>query len=564
MHHDDVQMAIEAAHPLMKLNADSRTSAAEFNSGVFIGLIVIAAVATALALVGWLTGIRFLTSIRTGYFPMPPSTAVALLLTAGCVLITVYWPNHRPLRAISRATNTVLMLLTFIIIVEAFLEVAPGIEERIFGLKGTLNGIPMGRMSPIAAMSLFVLNLAMVLFHLNKINESVRRSMAAILSLAILLLGSITTLGYFYGTPLLYGGSTRPVAPTAGFALALLGAALMAGAGNQTWPLRIFVGPAVRAQMLRSTLPIIVALIVIDGWIEAVGIDEFDINPVVVAALSALFFVALAAALVTRSAVKVGGAVDAANARRDEAEARMIQLNHELERSNAELEQFAYVASHDLQEPLRMVSSYMQLLEKRYAGQLNDDAREFIGFAVDGSRRMQLMIADLLLLSRVSSKANPFSRVDSGKTLELALENLALAISESGALVTYDTLPVVRGDAIQLTQLFQNLVGNAIKFRRDEAPRIHVVAERKAAEWVLSVRDNGIGFEEAYADKIFLIFQRIHGRNEYEGSGLGLALCKKIVERHGGHIWAESEPGRGSIFYFTIPAWEEEDGKQQG
>lgn len=540
----------------------SSTEAAEANLRIFLALMGLAAAMGILALAGWITGFRFLTSIRSAYFPMPPSTAIGLLLTAGAMTVAVYWPENRAIRATARMVSAVLMILAFIIITEAFRDFAPGIEERLFGLKGELNGIPIGRMSPIAAVIFFSLNLAVLTFRFNGLRVRTSRGISAVISLAVLLVGSITTLGYLYGTPLLYGGGTRPVAPTAGFALALLGAAMIAAAGNDAWPLKFFVGQGVRARMLRSTLPIIVALIVIDGWVEAVGIVEFEVNPVLVSALSALFFVALAAALIARSAQKIGGAVDEANARRDQAEELMLTLNRELERSNAELEQFAYVASHDLQEPLRMVSSYMQLLENRYSERLDQDAKDFIGFAVDGSRRMQMMIRDLLLLSRVSTKAKPFIPVESSLSLDLALENLSLSIEENDAVITHDPMPKLMADPSQLIQLFQNLIGNAIKFHGEKEPRIHVAAERNAENWVFSVSDNGIGFDETYADRIFVIFQRLHGRNEYEGSGLGLALCKKIVERHGGHIWAESTPGRGSVFYFTMPAREEEDGAQ--
>ncbi|MFA6002066.1 MAG: ATP-binding protein [Thermoleophilia bacterium] len=547
----------------MKTTTDKPESdTAEFNPRVFAVLIAVAVAIGVLTLTGWVTGSRFLTSIRDEYFPMPPSTAVGLLLTGGSMMVTVLWPKNPVIRTISRLINIGLMVLATIIILEAVTEVAPGMEERLFGLKGELNGIPLGRMSPIAAVLFFLLNLALLVFHGSRRYESWCRNIAVELSLAVLLTGSVTTLGYLYGTPLLYGGDIRPVAPTAGLALALLGASLISGAGNSAWPLSYFVGDTVRARMLRSIFPIIIGLIFVDGWIESVAIVEFDINPVLVSALSATFFLALSALLIARSALKIGGAVDQANARRDRAEERMQKLNRELERSNAELEQFAYVASHDLQEPLRMVSSYMQLIEKRYSDQLDADAREFIGFAVDGSSRMQIMIRDLLVLSRVSTRGKPFTRTDSGQALDLALANLAVAIRESGADVTYDDLPELKADPTQLMQLFQNLVGNAIKFHGEEPPRIHISSVINNSEWVISISDNGIGFEEGYAEKIFVIFQRLHGRNDYEGSGLGLALCKKIVERHGGRIWAESEPGRGSVFYFTIPLKGEEDGTQ--
>ncbi|HMX89879.1 MAG TPA: ATP-binding protein [Nitrospira sp.] len=225
----------------------------------------------------------------------------------------------------------------------------------------------------------------------------------------------------------------------------------------------------------------------------------------------------------------------------------------ELGRSNADLQQFAYVASHDLQEPLRMVSSYTQLLAKRYRGQLDADADEFIAYAVDGATRMQKLIQDLLAYSRVSTGSQPFEPTPMGAVLSYAMDNLLSAIKESQAVITHDRLPTVRGDAKQLAQLFQNLLSNAIKFHGDQPPRIHISAQRREDEWLFSVRDEGIGIDPQFAGRIFVIFQRLHTRAEYPGTGIGLAICKKIVERHGGRMWVESETGKGATFWFSIP-----------
>jgi PAS domain S-box-containing protein len=231
---------------------------------------------------------------------------------------------------------------------------------------------------------------------------------------------------------------------------------------------------------------------------------------------------------------------------------RETQQRQELLRSNAELEQFAYVASHDLQEPLRMVTSYLQLLERRYKNQLDTDADEFIDYAVDGAIRMQALINDLLSLSRVSTRGQPFEQIDSTISLKRAIANLQFVIEESQAVVVYDRLPQVMADLTQLTQVFQNLITNAIKFQGQSPANISVKVERSDQNWLFSVCDNGIGIEAQYHDRIFVIFQRLHSRGQYPGTGIGLAICKKIVERHGGQIWVESS-GPGSTFYFTLP-----------
>ncbi len=240
---------------------------------------------------------------------------------------------------------------------------------------------------------------------------------------------------------------------------------------------------------------------------------------------------------------------------RQRAEKKLEHYATELERSNRELEQFAYIASHDLQEPLRMVTSYLQLLERRYKDKLDQDADDFITYAVDGATRMRMLINDLLTYSRVSTHAKPFEPTDCSEVLNHALSNLSIAIEESEATITCDDLPTVEVDATQLTQVFQNLISNAIKFHKPDAPPcIHISAERQEDTWRFSVRDNGIGIAPEHSERIFLIFQRLHTREEYPGTGIGLAVCKKIAERHGGRIWVTSKPGAGSTFYFTVPA----------
>lgn len=238
---------------------------------------------------------------------------------------------------------------------------------------------------------------------------------------------------------------------------------------------------------------------------------------------------------------------------RKRTEAALALRSDELARSNAELEQFAYVASHDLQEPLRMVGSFVQLLERRYKDVLDAKGREHIGYAVDGARRMQMLIQDLLAFSRVGTQGKDFTPTNFNSVVRSVLNNLREAIGESGAKVVCDPLPTLPADDTQIGQLFQNLISNAVKFRGERSPTIQITAEPSDAHWKFAVKDNGIGIDQRHSERIFLIFQRLHNRREYVGTGIGLAICKKIVDRHGGRIWVESEPGEGSTFLFTLP-----------
>lgn len=235
------------------------------------------------------------------------------------------------------------------------------------------------------------------------------------------------------------------------------------------------------------------------------------------------------------------------------AEERLAEQARELARSNSELQEFAYVASHDLQEPLRAVAGCVEIIRRRYQGKLDARADEVITHAVEGATRMQNLINDLLAYSRIGSRDHRLEPTDCQAILDAVLANLEVPISESGAVVTRDELPTIYADPGQLIQLFQNLISNAIKFRSDRKPEIHVSAKKQNREWIFAVSDNGIGIAPDYFERIFRIFQRLHARNEYPGTGIGLAICKRVVERHGGRIWVESEPGHGTIFYFTFP-----------
>ncbi len=256
--------------------------------------------------------------------------------------------------------------------------------------------------------------------------------------------------------------------------------------------------------------------------------------------------------VLTQIGIQLGRAVE-----RAQSQDQLARRAEDLARSNADLEQFAYVASHDLQEPLRMVSSYMQLLSERYEAELDETGQRYIHYAVDGASRMQSLVRDLLSFSRVGSRGLEKVPTDLNRVVGQTLNNFEVAIKECGAVVTSDDLPAVNGDPGQLTQLFQNLIGNAIKFHGATQPEVRISAERRSDEWLFSVADNGVGFDAKYAERVFVIFKRLHSREEYPGTGIGLAICKKIVERHGGRIWADSEIGQGTTIFFTLPQSEE-------
>ena len=254
-------------------------------------------------------------------------------------------------------------------------------------------------------------------------------------------------------------------------------------------------------------------------------------------------------------ALALGVATRSLMSSRSEALKLAEAMTGDLKRSNADLQQFAYVASHDLREPLRNVSSYLQLLERQYGDRLDETGHEFIGFAVEGAKRMDALIRDLLRYSRIETLGEAFTRVDSEAVVQEALDNLKTTIEDASGIITYSDLPTVVADPSQLLQLFQNLIGNALKYHHaDRPPEIRIQANSSETGTTFSLTDNGIGLEAEYAERIFIIFQRLHGRDEYEGTGIGLAVCKRIVERHGGRIWVESEPGMGSTFYFTLPS----------
>lgn len=297
----------------------------------------------------------------------------------------------------------------------------------------------------------------------------------------------------------------------------------------------------------------------------AVGAVDYIVKPIVpeillskVKVFIQLFQQANTLKKVNEELINTNTALQAEIIERLETERQLQQLTNELKVSNQELEKFAYIASHDLQEPLRTVTSYTQLLAERYQDQLDKKANEYIGYIVNSATHMHQLIKDLLTYSRLGRNELNLKLTDCNLIIHNILVDLKLAIDENSANITWDTLPTIIVDSVKITQLFENLIGNALKYHGQEPPEIHISAIYQENQWLFSIRDNGIGIENQYSEQIFVIFQRLHNAQEYSGTGIGLALCKKIVERHKGRIWIDSELGKGTTFYFTIPIIEYE------
>jgi signal transduction histidine kinase len=526
-------------------------------------------------LVGWTLNIDVLKRILPGLVAMNPATAIAFVIAGAATRLLLNKDVDRRPRRLAQGLALVVTMVGLLKLVEILFGWDLGIDQLLFrqGLESeaTVTGVP-NQMAPNTALNFLLVGCALLL-----VDRPTGRSywLAQFLILVAAAASLLALIGYAYDVKSLYGVSSYiPMAlHTALTFIALLAGLLCARPDRGL--IAIVVSNRVGGVIARRLLPAAIFVPVVLGWLrlkgQQVGLYDSELGVALMVVSSIAIFAVLvmwSARLLNRTDIKreqaeeeLRWAYSELEIKVQERTAELATTNsalqkraEELTRSNAELEQFAYVASHDLQEPLRMVSSYTQLLARRYRGKLDDDADEFIAYAVDGATRMQTLINDLLAYSRVGTRGSEHAPTDVQRVFEVACANLRMAIEESGAEVASGELPTVIGDEIQLGQLFQNLIGNALKFRGERPIKVSVEAESRDGEWLFSVRDNGIGIEPQYAERIFLIFQRLHGKAEYAGTGIGLAVCKKIVERHGGRIWAESQPGEGSAFYFTLPA----------
>jgi signal transduction histidine kinase len=503
---------------------------------------------------GWALNIEVLRNPFPNLATGTINSSLSFLLIA-IVLYLIHFHRNRPNWLVWVASIVVGIVGTATLF-EYLAHVDLGIDQLIFhDMRGSLGTTNPGRMSLNSAICFVVVACSTVC-----ITSSKKRVIQLGQYLAILLwaLSDIAIIGYTYGFAMLYQVNANfPQQPLTVSILLWLCAISLFLARLDVSPAQLIASSGPGGAICRQLMPLSLGAPFL-GTLSGLQRHN-DLDLLILIFLLGFGFpisVFVAARKLQKSEVEQAKLTIALRQRAIELQAINKELEdttNELVRSNADLQQFAYICSHDLQEPLRVVSNFSQLLANRYEGKLDEKADQFIEFIVDGSKRMQNLINDLLIYSRVQTTEQVFREVDSSHAVEMALANLKLAIEESGATIHCESLPTIEGDTSQLLQLFQNLLGNALKFRSKELPSIRISAAQRDNTWQFAVSDNGVGLDMQFADRIFLIFQRLHSRDMYPGSGIGLAVCKKIVQRHGGCIWVESELGQGSTFYFTIP-----------
>ncbi|MEW6324940.1 MAG: ATP-binding protein [Nitrospirota bacterium] len=502
----------------------------------------------ALVLIGWAFDLDAVKSVLPRMATMKANTALALLLAGLALRLSVTRNRNRPAGRIARLCAFVVAMIGLLTLLEYLAGWDFGIDQLLFRDSEAAPDHPFpGRMSQATTFSVFLVGAALFLLDMDRLHGS---RIAQLLALVAGYVAFLALIGYGYGVISLYRiGPYSSMAMHTALAMLILSGGLLCARPERGF-MALLASDSIGGAMVRRLLPIAFGVTIVIGWLRLqgelgglydsrFGVALFAISNVTILALAFWWY---------------AGRLDQSDTERQRAERALADHAEALARSNQELEQFAYVASHDLQEPLRMVSSYTQLLGKRYRGKLDADADEFIHYAVDAASRMQRLINDLLTYSRVGTRGKPLEPTDCDAVLRQVLADLQLVVQESGAVITHDSLPTVPADGAQLAQLFQNLITNAVKFRRDQhAPRIHLSATLKGNNWLFSVRDNGIGIDPRHFDRIFIIFQRLHTGAAHPGTGIGLAICKKIVERHGGRLWVESQPDQGTTFLFTFP-----------
>ncbi len=507
------------------------------------------------ALVGWLSGRLVLASVQSHFIPMAPVTGVGFLLVSVAFLLLRVGRAGRLVSAGAGGLVCALALARIVVMLRANVAL-PDIEAAFVSSPGTFGAVPLARMSPVTAIALAASGLAVVLLAFGRARA---RAIAGSLGLAVGFTGCTVLLGYAYGTPLLYGGVVIPVALPTGVGLVLAGTVSVAFAGTDVWPLGPVMSHDARGRLLRAFLPATVSAFLVATAGGHVLITRANANPALAAAVSALAAAVIVAAIVWRIADSVGHVIDSGEQhlrrRREDLEAAVASRTAELARTNQELEAFASSVSHDLRAPLRHMVGFAKLLEQTSGATLSAQGRAHLQRISDAGERMTRLIEDLLVFSRTAQAPVRATDVDlAGLATEVMSE---IAGHLDGRTIEWHVspLPVVHADRALLRQVFSNLFSNAVKYTATRpVAKIEIGAHGKEnGEHVVFVRDNGVGFDMAYADKLFGVFQRLHRSEEFEGTGIGLANVRRIVQRHGGRTWADGAVDRGATFFFALP-----------
>lgn len=506
-------------------------------------------------LLSYLPGLRILGSWGEDYIPMAPTTALSFLILTIIIISLPYIRLDNRKRVLGYFFGLIVSAFGALEVIGFFVDRDLNFEDVLIPSSGTLNSVPIGRMSPSTGLIFFITGIAIVLLVAGTQNVEIHqmKDLPGVLGTLALFLSSIFIFAYVYGNPLLYNqGSTVPMAITTAFGFLLLSLAILASSDKQAIPLRYLKEGDTRTQLLTAFLPLSILAVLVGSFVTVIAPLLSNVNSAYLTAIFIVIVTVLTTIVVNWVSTKVGKSIDEAEAELEKKALELERSNLQLKRSNEELEGFANVASHDLQEPLRTISGYLTTIKEDYYDKIDEEANVFIDTSIRAASRMSDLIVDLLAFSRLGTQKQTIRSNNFILILEEIIENLGNLINEEQVKISFDRLPTLNSDKVQISQLFQNLIGNAIKFSGDTSPVIHIRAKKKKNYWLFSVMDSGIGIEEKDYERIFLSFHRLHSKSEYSGTGIGLAICKKIVEQHNGKIWVESQYGVGSTFYFTI------------